>query len=64
MIPGDSPLTSVSDAPMPADAMDQISLHSAKSPAGASGGGLQYGHPLESRPSKSHLKVGRVVLLT
>ncbi|GFZ51023.1 hypothetical protein JCM24511_08781 [Saitozyma sp. JCM 24511] len=46
----------LSDAPMPADAMDQISLHSAKSPAGASGGGLQYGHPLESRPSKSHLK--------
>ncbi|WWC64817.1 uncharacterized protein I303_107431 [Kwoniella dejecticola CBS 10117] len=48
----------LSDNPMPADAMDQISLHSAKSPAAISPHGFPTGHNYFPSPqrSKSQLK--------
>ncbi|KAK4688681.1 magnesium transporter, partial [Tremellales sp. Uapishka_1] len=53
---GDMPRFQLSDTPMPLDAMDKISLHSAKSPTVTSPGfpgNSSYGFP---QPSKSHLK--------
>ncbi|WVR09634.1 hypothetical protein IAU60_006707 [Kwoniella sp. DSM 27419] len=52
----------LSDSPMPIDAMDQISLHSAKSPSAISAHGFQPGHSYFPSPtptpqrSKSQLK--------
>ncbi|OCF34265.1 hypothetical protein I317_02477 [Kwoniella heveanensis CBS 569] len=48
----------LTDEPMPSDAMDQISLHSAKSPSALSAHGFQSGHSYFPTPqrSKSQLK--------
>ncbi|WWC72226.1 uncharacterized protein I206_106188 [Kwoniella pini CBS 10737] len=51
----------LSDNPMPADAMDQISLHSAKSPSAISPHGFPMGNNYFPSPhkSKSHLKASQ-----
>ncbi|WVQ94914.1 hypothetical protein IAU59_002000 [Kwoniella sp. CBS 9459] len=46
----------LTDEPMPSDAMDQISLHSAKSPSALSAHGFQSGHSYFPQRSKSQLK--------